>query len=172
VTRTLFLLRHAKSSWADPTLPDHDRPLAPRGRSASKLIADHLRREGIRPSLVLCSSSARSRETFERIAGGFSDEVEVEIEHGLYGASSADLLERLRGVRSSVESVMLIGHLPAIQELALHLAASGEQLETLRRKFPTGALATLVLTGGWSRLAPGGAELVAFVKPRGLNVQW
>jgi phosphohistidine phosphatase SixA len=65
--KTLYLLRHAKSSWQDPTLADHDRPLASRGRRASSVIADHLRRQQITPTLVLCSSSTRTRETLETI---------------------------------------------------------------------------------------------------------
>jgi phosphohistidine phosphatase len=169
MTRTLFLLRHAKSSWADPRLADRDRPLAPRGRHASTLIADYLREERITPALVLCSSSTRTRETLERIAAGFTDEVETQIEDGLYGASAADLLARLRVVRAGIESVMLIGHHPAIQELAIELAGSGNQLESLTAKFPTGALATLTFTGSWSGLAAGTSELVAFVKPRELE---
>jgi phosphohistidine phosphatase len=66
--KQLFLLRHAKSSWDDSELVDHDRPLAPRGRRAVKLIAEHLRREGVTPDLVLCSSALRTRETLEGIA--------------------------------------------------------------------------------------------------------
>jgi phosphohistidine phosphatase len=64
--KQLFLLRHAKSSWDDAELVDHDRPLAPRGRRAAKLIAEHLGREGVTPALVLCSSARRTRETLER----------------------------------------------------------------------------------------------------------
>jgi phosphohistidine phosphatase len=167
--KRLFLLRHAKSSWDDPTLADHDRPLASRGRRASRAISDHLRRERIAPTLVLCSSSTRTRETLERIAVGFDDEVDVRIEPGLYMASARDLLERLREVGGDVESVMVIGHQPAIQELALSLARGGAQVERLRGKFPTAALATLAFRGSWGGLAPGVAELVAFVKPRELE---
>jgi phosphohistidine phosphatase len=65
--KRLYLLRHAKSSWKDASLPDHDRPLAGRGRRAAKAIARHLRDQGIEPELVLCSSARRARETFERI---------------------------------------------------------------------------------------------------------
>ena len=134
--KRLFLLRHAKSSWDDPGLADHDRPLAPRGRRASALIAEHLRRTRIRPALVLCSSAKRTRETLEGLQQALSP-VEVQFEDELYGASSEELLQRLRAVPDEVESVMLIGHQPAIQELALHLAAEGSELERLRAKFPT-----------------------------------
>jgi len=87
--RRLYLLRHAKSSWDEP-LADHDRPLAKRGRRASKTIRSHMRGEGIAPGLVLCSSSERTRETLKRI--GLPDEVEVRIEPDLYAASAGELV--------------------------------------------------------------------------------
>ena len=168
MAKTLFLLRHAKSSWKDPNLADHDRPLAPRGRRASKLIAAYLRAHEITPGLVLCSSSACTRETLERISTGFGGRAEVEIEEGLYTASAGDLLARLRKLSGDVESHMLIGHAPAIPELARYLVGGGGDLERLRGKFPTAALATLSFRGSWIELAPGAAQLVDFVKPREL----
>jgi phosphohistidine phosphatase len=168
--KRLFLLRHAKSSWDDPDLDDRDRPLAPRGRRASKLIAGHVRRERITPSLVLCSSARRTRETLERVVPA-ADAANVSIEDRLYGASSDGLLQRLREVPADVESVMLVGHQPAIQELALDLAGDGAELARVRAKFPTAALATLLFAGDWSELAPGSAELVAYVKPKELVVE-
>jgi phosphohistidine phosphatase len=167
--KRLFLLRHAKSSWDDPGLDDRDRPLAPRGRRASELIAGHLRREGIAPSLVLCSSARRTRQTLERVIPAL-DASDVSIEDGLYGASSGGLLERLREVPEDIESVMLVGHQPAIQELALDLAGDGAELARVRAQFPTAALATLLFAGDWSELGPGSAELVAYVKPKELVV--
>jgi phosphohistidine phosphatase len=161
----LFLLRHAKSSWDDDDLVDHDRPLAGRGRKAAKRIGKHLRSEGIDPALVLCSSARRARETLERVG----PEGEVLIESELYGASASELLERLRRVPDTTESVMLIGHNPAIQELALELSGGGERLRDVERKFPTCALATLAAPDGWSELRPGSAELVGFVRPKELK---
>ena len=67
VMLSLYLLRHAKSSWSDPALPDHERPLSPRGRRDAKRIADHLLELGIEPALVLCSTAARTRETLELV---------------------------------------------------------------------------------------------------------
>jgi phosphohistidine phosphatase len=162
--KRLLLLRHAKSSWEDEDLPDHDRPLAPRGRKAAKLMATHLRQEGISPSLVLCSSARRTRETLERVG----PDGEVRIERELYGASASELLDRLRRVPDDAESVMLIGHNPAVQELALELAAGGDRLADVERKFPTCALATMSLPGTWGELQPGAAELVGFVRPKDL----
>jgi phosphohistidine phosphatase len=162
--RVLHIARHAKSSWEDHDLPDHDRPLAARGRKAAKRMAKHLRDEGISPSLVLCSSARRTRETLERVEPGG----DVRVERELYGASASELLERLRRVPDETQSVMLIGHNPAVQELALELAADGDRLADVERKFPTCALATLSVRGRWSELEAGAAELVAFVRPKDL----
>ena len=97
--KQLFLLRHAKSSWDDSELADHDRPLAPRGRRAVKLIAEHLRREGVTPALVLCSSALRTRETLEGIASALGESISVQIEDELYAAPVRRLLERQGDLR-------------------------------------------------------------------------
>jgi phosphohistidine phosphatase len=140
---TLYLLRHAKSSWGDPELPDHDRPLAPRGERAAALIGEHLRSAGIAPALVLCSSAVRARETLDRVA----PEGELRIEPELYGAEEHDLLERVRLLPSR----------------------EGEALADLHRKFPTAALVTLGFEGEWDQLGPGVARLEGFVRPRDLG---
>ena len=167
--RSLYLLRHAKSSWDDPSLSDHDRPLAPRGRRAVKLLAEYVEDERIAPDLVLCSSAQRARETLEGIESALGEAGAVEIEPDLYGASADDLLAGLREVPDDIGSVMLVGHNPAIQMLTLSLSGSGEQLESVGRKYPTGGLATLEFDGDWSALAPGAATLTAFVKPKQLG---
>jgi phosphohistidine phosphatase len=165
--RRLYLLRHAKSSWDEPGLADHDRPLAPRGRRAVELLAAHVTSEGIAPQLVLCSSARRARETLDGIAPALGDGAEVQIEDDLYPASDSDLVERLRAIPDSVQSVMLVGHNPAIQFLALTLGGRG--LPGVDQKYPTGALATLTFTGSWRDLEPDAAELAGFVKPRDLG---
>jgi phosphohistidine phosphatase len=168
--KQLFVLRHAKSSWDNPGLDDHERPLAPRGRRAAELLAGHLRENGISPALVLCSSARRTRETLEGVAPGG----EVSIEDELYGATTSALVERLQRVPDDVGSVMLIGHNPALQMLVLRLAGSTRAaaadgyLAEVERKFPTGALATLEFDAPWSELAPGSARLTAYVVPKSL----
>jgi phosphohistidine phosphatase len=166
--RTLYLLRHAKSSWDDPALADHERPLAPRGRRDAKRIAEHLSTSGIDPELVLCSSAARTRETLELVKPALGGPT-VRFEADLYGASCDELLARLRLVPSEVASVMVIGHNPGIQELAVALASGGDELERVEAKFPTTALATFTLQQSWNRLAPGGALLEAYVVPKQLR---
>jgi len=166
--KRLYLLRHAKSSWDDPGLRDHERPLAPRGRRAAAKLGDHLRTEGVRPELVLCSSAVRARETLERISDALG-EAEVHVERDLYAADAAELLERLREVADTIGSVLMIAHNPGLQDLALELARTGGDLPRLREKLPTGSLATLAFEGGWRDLAPGAATLLALVVPRDLG---
>ena len=165
---TLLLLRHAKSSWVDPTLPDHDRPLASRGRRDAKRIAKHLAGLEFEPELVLCSSAVRTRETLELVRPALGNS-KVLFEDGLYGASSDELLGRIRVVPDAVGSVMLIGHNPGLEQLALLLASSGDELRRLETKFPTAALATLAVETTWSRLAPGDAILTAYIVPKQLR---
>jgi phosphohistidine phosphatase len=166
--RSLYLLRHGKSSWDDRALADDERPLAQRGRKAAARMAEHLRREGIRPDLILCSTAARAKETLETIGPALED-VPTLAEVGLYAATAETLLARLRRVQDDVGSVMLIGHNPGLQDLATMLASRGQVLGRLREKYPTCALATLdVGSEAWSKLQPGGAELVGLVTPNDL----
>jgi phosphohistidine phosphatase len=165
--KRLLLLRHAKSSWDDPALADHERPLAPRGHRAAESMAEYLRSSVPHPDLVLCSSALRTRETLDRMSKAFGD-AEVVVDDGLYGASDDLLLERLRGVAGRFETVAVIGHNPGVHDLAIALAGSGEGLSRMRAKLPTGALAVLAFDGPWGELAPGDARLEAFVTPKDL----
>jgi phosphohistidine phosphatase len=167
--KTLYLLRHAKSSWADPGVGDLDRPLAPRGRRAAGKIANHLRRQGAAPAIVLCSSARRARETLAGVAPALGSGTEHLVEEGLYAASAAELLSRLRRIPDRAPSVMIIAHNPGLQDLAVTLAGSGARLERLREGFPTTALAVLRSPiASWRELGPGDAKLIEFVLPREL----
>ena len=168
--KRLWLLRHAKSSWDDPGLPDTDRPLAPRGQRAAELLAAHLAASDIRPATVLCSSSLRTRETLATILPALGDALEIHIERELYGAGPAALLERLGRVPNRALSVMLIGHNPGIQYLALELATTGPALAALRERFPTGALATVEIeVERWRDITDGKATATGLVTPRSLE---
>jgi phosphohistidine phosphatase len=166
--RRLYLLRHAKSSWKGEGLADHDRPLARRGRRAAKAIYRHLRERGVEPELVLCSTARRARETLEGIEPALGRGA-IRVEPELYGAGPAELLARLHEVAPPIRSVMVIGHNPALEQLALLLAGHGST-QQLEAKFPTGALATLAFRGpGWAALDHGTAELIEFMRPRDLD---
>ena len=167
--KRLFLLRHAKSSWDDPKLADHERPLAPRGRRAATVMATHLRQERVAPALVLCSSARRAQETLARLAPALRDDAQVLIEAELYPATASDLLERLRRLPETSGSAMLVGHNPAVQELALRLVGGGSGRAALEGKYPTAGLAALSFEGSWSELREGAAELISFVTPKALK---
>lgn len=163
---TLYLLRHAKSSWADDSLSDRDRPLAPRGRRAAQRLVRYFREQGIAPEVVLCSPALRTRQTLELIEPGLGGHTEVLVEDELYGAGAEQLLLRLRRLPGEVDSALVIGHNPGVQDLAVLLVRGGDEREQLRAHFPTAALATLAIPAGWPRLGRGGARLVGFRVPR------
>jgi phosphohistidine phosphatase len=171
VTHRVYLLRHAKSSWDEPSLADHDRPLAKRGRKATKLLRGHLDEAGLEPDLVLCSSATRAVETLEGTRPGLGD-ARVEIESGLYRAGTDALLRRLQALSEDVGEVMLIGHNPAIEGLADELAGEGGDADArgrMKTKYPTGGLATLAFDRRWAELDWEGAQLESFVVPRELE---
>jgi phosphohistidine phosphatase len=162
--KRLHILRHAKSSWGDPDLADHERPLAPRGEKAAVKIAEHVRAAEIAPGLVLSSTALRARQTLAALLPVLPAEAEIRIQDWLYGAGVGDVLTRLREVNEGVGSVLVVGHNPTLHELALALTCREDALE----RFPTGALASVAFAVPWVDLAEGTAELEAFVIPREL----
>lgn len=166
--KRLYLLRHAKSDWGEPGLPDHDRPLAPRGRQAAPLVASYMVENDLRPSFVLVSSALRALQTFESFKE-VALEATVKIEPAVYGADVDDLMDLIRAVPAEHDSAMLIGHNPTMQDIVLNLASEGAELEAARAKFPTAALAVLEANlDGWAEIGPGTATLTDFVTPKGL----
>jgi phosphohistidine phosphatase len=165
--RRLHLLRHAKSSWDDAMQSDHDRPLAPRGRRAVKLLREYVDEHDIAPQLVLCSSARRTVETARAVGTGG----ELSLEPRLYGASAEELLRRLHGLDQALDEVMVVGHNPALQMLILKLVADtrNADLAEIRRKFPTGAMVTLDFDGAWADLSPASAQLIGYVRPKALQ---
>jgi phosphohistidine phosphatase len=133
-------------------------------------MAAYLAEAGIRPALVLCSTALRARETLDSLRSSLGEDVDVWMEDGLYGADNRELLDRLRRLPPAVPSAMVIGHNPALQDLALDLAGGGDEatLARLNQKFPTGGLSTLLVDGAWETLSSGSATLTALVVPREL----
>lgn len=170
--KQLVLLRHAKSSWDDPFLDDFDRPLAKRGRKAGKRLSAWFRTQEIRPDLVLCSPATRTRETLALIADAIGPGAEVDYDKGLYLAETDDLLAKLRQSGRSAASVLVIGHNPGMQELAVALLSPGARKDRAKlvEKFPTAAVACFDLAiPAWTDLQPGEATLTHFVRPADLD---
>ncbi len=136
--KTLLVLRHAKSSWSDPALADHERPLNKRGRRDAPRVGDLMREHGLMPDVVISSDAARARLTAEAVVEAARYEGETLLDPRLYMASPADIVSLLRTVRQRAESLMIVGHNPALEELVLRL--TGE-----RQDLPTAALAQIVL---------------------------
>ena len=164
----LLLLRHAKSSWDQPDLADHDRPLARRGRRAATALREHLRGLAEAPPFVVCSSATRTVETLQLIRSALPADTSVAIEAGLYGADVDELLVRVRSLPPTAEGVLLVGHNPGIGDLAVMLAGHGDRtaLAAMTAKFPTAALARLSIDQPWSAVVAGAATLDEFWTPR------
>ena len=161
----LYLLRHAKSSWKEPGLEDHDRSLNKRGRNAAKLMAKYLRRSGIKPDLVICSTATRAKQTLDPIVKATNPR-KVILERKIYGGTQEELWEQLWGIPKSAKAVLLIGHNPALQQFALELAKTSKPLPFAGEKFPTCAMARYRFRGAWKALKPRGAKLISFVTPK------
>jgi phosphohistidine phosphatase len=168
--RQLIVLRHAKSSWDDPSLPDDERPLAPRGQRAVVLVRDHLRATGVKVDLVLCSPARRTRETWDGVRAGLGTKPELRFVPAVYEATGTELLDVLHQVDRRHATVLLIGHNPGMEELASGLVSEGKRtaLTRLGLGFPTAALATLSFTQSWADLDWHAARLERYVRPRDL----
>lgn len=170
--KTLFILRHAKSSWGDADLADEERPLNGRGRRAATGMGRYLRDEDLLPDRVLCSTARRTVETLERLQREWPEEPPVRFDERLYLASSELLLSVLGEQEPGVGSLLLIGHNPGLAALAVRLAGAGdaEDLERLRRKLPTAALVEIAFdVDSWGDLPTSRGELRRFVVPRALS---
>lgn len=169
--RTLILLRHAKSAW--PDVPDHDRPLAQRGQRDAPIMGRWLRAHGHLPDHVLCSSARRTRETWQLVWEQLGIDPPVTFDEQVYLATADTLLNLIHRAAPGHHTLLVVGHNPAIAELALRLTAHSANdaatLGPMREKFPTAAVAILEFTGNRQHPRPGTARLTGFVTPRDLR---
>ncbi len=162
--RTLVLMRHAKSDYPDG-VPDHERPLAPRGEREAALAGEWLRTNVPPIDAVLCSSAIRTRQTLAytgvqaRIA--FLDE--------LYGAAPGTMIGAINEIPDTNHTLLVVGHEPTVSHVTLGLAGPGSDsgaAEHVALKFPTSGIAVLTVPGSWADLSPEGAKLNTFHIPR------
>ena len=160
--KTLFLLRHAKSSWKDESLPDFERPLNRRGKDAAERIGRYLKRELIVPELVLSSPALRARETIERVAKAAKWSPEIRFDQRIYEAGGLRLLEVVSQIENERKTALLVGHNPGIEELLMLLTGESKHV-------PTGALMQIDLKSSkWTNAAEKRAKLAWVIKPRKL----
>ncbi|MET7480468.1 histidine phosphatase family protein [Streptomyces sp. NPDC005648] len=167
--RRLVVLRHAKSAWP-PGVPDHERPLAPRGLRDAPEAGRALAENDCLPDLALCSTAVRARQTWELAAAQWGTPPPVRRDPRLYAADVPDLLAAVHEVSPEVETLLLVGHNPGLEDLVLELAGDSldDTLDEVRTKFPTSAIAVLAWHGTtWRRLVPGTALLTSVIVPRG-----
>ncbi|EST37792.1 hypothetical protein N566_11140 [Streptomycetaceae bacterium MP113-05] len=166
VPRSIVLLRHAKADW--PDVADHDRPLADRGRTDAPLAGGWLAGHGIAPQLTLCSTAARTRETWKLVAHQLPERPRTVYEERLYEASPGEIIAVLNETSDDTRDLLVVGHNPGMQALAELLAGSADEDAAGRMRehgFPTAALAVVRFTGLWKSVEPGAGTLSAYWAP-------
>jgi len=136
--KTLLILRHAKSSWKQTDLPDHDRPLKKRGERAAPRMGELLVKEELVPQLIISSTAKRALKTTALVAEACQYDGEVQPEHGLYGAGPMGYIRILQEVPDVYQRIMVVGHNPGLEVLLEVLTGEAVWL-------PTGALAHVEL---------------------------
>jgi phosphohistidine phosphatase len=163
--KTLHLLRHAKSDWADSELSDEERPLNGRGKRDAKALARHLEAHPMAVQMALCSPALRARRTLEAISPALPGAV-IEKEPKIYAAGAEQLLKLVRRCPRRLGSLLLVGHNPGFEDLTRMLLAAKEAPAT----FPTCTLATLTFdTDDWAAIEPGAGRLAGFLTPADFN---
>ncbi len=162
--KTILLLRHAKSSWEDTALPDHDRPLKPRGVKAARRIGRLLREQNLIPERILCSTSTRATETLRLVEEESQQHAATEFIAALYHCQPGEFITALHGVEAAVNSVMIVGHNPGMEEWLQKLIGKPETM-------PTGCLVQMSLPlDDWSQVTESTrGELINIWRPRELK---
>lgn len=173
MTKTLYLLRHAKSGWDDPVARDFDRPLNKRGEKAARTMGQWMASNGVTFEHLIASPAVRVIETLDGLWAGYGRKVEPTWERRIYLASSATVLDVLREVDDMHEVVMVVGHCPAVEDLVFNLApddGSSPLRDEVEIKYPTAALAQLEIPiDRWADIGEPVARLKRFVRPRDLD---
>jgi len=168
----LLLLRHAKAERLQPGGRDHDRVLTERGRADALALGAYLVRHAFLPDRVVASPSARTRETWDQVAAAFEDAPQATFEPRIYEATPQAILAVIKETGPEVGTLLLIGHNPGLQELAVSLIAAGDvdTRQRLKEDFPTTALAAVnFAVEDWSRLHRQAGRLEHFVTPASLK---
>lgn len=165
----IFALRHAKALAGNPSQNDHERALATRGLAEAGLVGEYLKNNNLSADRVLCSTSLRTRQTYEQACAALGNSLPVEFIQKLYLAEESDILAQIHTLGDDVTNVMLIGHNPGLHLFVLRMATSGDSaaMDDVSLHFPTSALACLRLPAKpWAMYDFGDAYLERFTVPR------
>jgi phosphohistidine phosphatase len=170
--KTLTLLRHAKSSWDDPSLDDFNRPLNERGWKAARRMGHELKSRDMSFDLVLASTAARVRETIDGLQEKYDFGAPIQFEPRMYGASTDELLSLIRALPESVHAPLLVGHNPGLERLIVELTRDdkGGLRRRVAGKFPTTSLAVIELPADrWPDIASGSGTIADLILPKELD---
>jgi phosphohistidine phosphatase len=168
--KTLTLLRHAKSTWDDPVARDFDRPLNRRGRKAARAIGAEMRRLGLEFDAVIASPAVRVIETLEEVEQGYGRPLAPEFDRRVYLAEPETLLDIVRAAGDDAGRLLLVGHNPGLESLAMELDGGTGLRDEVALKYPTATLAEIELPAvSWSDIAPGTGRIARFIRPRDLD---
>ena len=168
--KTLTLLRHAKSSWDDPVARDFDRPLNPRGRRAARTIGREMRTQGLAFDAVVASPAVRVIETIDDVGQAYGGPLEPRYDQRIYLASTSSLMDIVHELDDAADRVLIVGHNPGLEQLALMLTRDGELRAALAVKYPTATVAVISLpVERWTEVEQGIGTLDRFIRPRDLD---
>ena len=168
---TLSIVRHAKSSWGDPSLRDIERPLNARGKAQARILGDYLTENNIDPDLIICSSATRARQTLKHLQKNWHSDAELIVENRLYLASVNTILMLLDELGGKTSHIMIIGHNPGLHMLADRLASTGadDDIALLQEKYPTGTLGVISSpTDKWKKIGKTPGKLIYLATPKQL----
>jgi phosphohistidine phosphatase len=166
--RRLSLLRHAKSDWHDHSLTDFQRPLNARGREAALAMGREMRALGLSWDCIIASPATRVTETIEGVEQSYGG-LAAKHDERVYHASAQTLLEIVHAADDGCETLLLVGHNPGMERLALMLSRGGPLHDQVAEKYPTGALAEIAFpVESWSDVVESGGTLERFLRPRDL----
>ncbi len=163
--KTLYIARHAKSSWDDFSISDHDRPLLPKGIKKTELVAKKLKSLNEIPGFIISSTAKRAKETAFTFAKEFNIPVDnVILNRQLYLAYDDDIFEELYGIDNSVNSVMIVAHNPGLTDLVNNF--SKDYIDNL----PTSGVAKVVFkTNSWEKIDTSRFKLKFILTPKMLE---
>ena len=162
MSKHLYLLRHAKSSWDDTHQKDFDRPLNDRGKKAAPLMGRVIKDRELDIDRIICSPSKRTRETLELLQKEANLKASTDFVDGIYEASVGELRKIVRSQKDKHDAVLLIGHNPGMESLLADLTGEYE-------RFPTACLASIALNiSEWRDLDPDCGKMEWILRPRSL----